>query len=213
MSRNIACALAAIILSLNVLSLSAANAGTLTYAGYQVLNNQTVQLVDEALGLNETGGSGMITLTGIDGGNTALETFCIDVAQWLQPAGAFSTGASLTGAFGDTVNALLTNALPTLGSIYDASSALQIAIWKAEYGAALSITGPNGAIALANQYLDNVAANRWTADPSMQVAVLDGQGITQSQAYLSPVPEPATIAVLVVGLVGLAASRRLFNRI
>lgn len=184
-----------------------AHAGTLTYSNYTIIDPQRVTLSGDALGRRETATAGEITLLGINGGTGALSTFCIDVADWLTPAGQFSTGAYLIGSFAEQVNALLTHVLPTLGTNGYASSALQVAIWQAEYGSRLTVGGNAAVLDLAAQYLGAVQSGLWTADGSMKVAVLNGNGVDQSQAYLARVPEPASFAVLGMALLGAAAWR------
>ena len=173
-------------------SIASAHAGTLSYSGYSLLNGQNVHLKDTALGIDETVGAGQITLQHINGGNTSLATFCIDIADWLQSPGSFTTGTFVTGALGTTVNALLTHVAPS--QELNASAALQVAIWKAEYGSALTVSGNDTVTNQASTYLGNISSGLWQADPSMQVLKLDGNGSNQSQAYLARVPEPATLA-------------------
>ena len=70
------------------------------------------------------------------------------------------------------------------------------------------MSGNDTVTSLAATYLSNVNSGTWKADPRMQVSVLAGNGHNQDQAYLSRVPEPATLAVLGVGLLGFVAIRR-----
>lgn len=107
----------------------------------------------------------------------------------------------MTGKFGNEVNALISHVLPTFSLDANASAALQVAIWKAEYGAALSVWGNEAVTSLAATYLHNLSSGAWTADPNERVAVLVGRG-NQRQVYLSATPEPASLAVLGAALLG-----------
>jgi hypothetical protein len=183
---------------------SAAHAGPVTYNGYSVLNDQNVELKQDIIHFDEWGGSGEILLNTSEG---VLAVWCVDSYDWLQGAGSFLSSRVMTGLAGNAVNALLTNGTPLLGSDPNASSALQIAIWKAVNGPELQVGPPGPNTALAETYLDNVARGVWHPDPRMEVTVLSGGGLNQDQAYLTAVPEPESLAVVGAGLLALGALR------
>ena len=201
---------------------TAANASSINYSGYSVLNNQNVTLNDAALGIaNESGGSGEITLSNTNTSAGFIESWCVDIEHELGWSGQFTAGRAITGALGNAINALLTHVNPDTDP--NASSALQVAIWLSEYGQSLSVTAPATVLTLANTYLANLSSGIWTANPADQVAFLAGNGTTQDQAYLvagtpvstgavpAKIPEPATLALLLGAAlltIGLACRRR-----
>ncbi len=194
---------------LAIAAIAPAHAGQVTYSSYSVLNSQEVTLTDAALGIaNERSGSGQITLNGTNTPGGIIKTWCVDIAHYLLGSGSFTTGGVLDSAVSNKVNALLTHVVPTLGEGSDTSSALQVAIWKAEYGSHLTVSAPEDVSKLADKYLSRVSNGTWAADPTMRVAVLSGGGVNQDQAYLTPVPEPASVAVVAASLIGLGLIRR-----
>jgi hypothetical protein len=208
MSRLLRRALAA----LGVLAaVSTAQAGTLSYDGYSVFNGQNVAVTDASLGVDELGGAGQIILFTDDAVGFALAAWCIDISDMLLASGQYSTGTFLSGPFGSTVNALLSNVTPLLDSDPNVSAALQVAIWKAEYGGDLTVTVADPVTALADQYLRLVSDGTFRPDPTMGVTVLAAQG-NQNLVYLAPVQEPVSIALLGTGLVGAALARRWLSR-
>ena len=185
---------------------TAANAGTFGYNNYSVLSPATVTLTDTRLGVDETGLAGQVTLYPTIG--TALSTFCFDIQHLLTQSGTFTTGTFLTGTIASSINALLAHVLPTLATDSDASAALQVAIWKTEYGRDLTVTSQSTTVlSKADSYIASLTSGAWKPDATKTVAFLNGNGIDQNQIYLTAVPEPATVSILGLSLAGLLALR------
>lgn len=179
-----------------------ARAGTVEYNGYNVLNNSSATISSNSG--NELVGSGQIQLNTTTG---MLSTWCVDVYDYLKTAGVFNTGTYMTGEVADKINALLSNGEPMLSSGFNVSSALQIAVWRVEYSD-LTITAQNSNTnALADSYISHVNDGTWQANGNMAVALLMEDG-NQIQAYLTAVPEPASMMLMAVGLLGYMTTRR-----
>jgi len=129
------------------------------------------------------------------------------------------------------ITALLTNgSIQTQNTVNTA--AMQLAIWDIEYDTAAANgtynltstsdgfyftstggTNSSATLAQAQTYLNNVTSGTWVSDASHSVQYLmSNPSGTQNLIYLqtnaSAVPEPSTVAVMGLGLIGLWAVRR-----
>jgi len=190
--------------------ISTANAGVYSYDSYD-FSGGNVHFTDASLGIaNEYAGAGLITLNG----SSVIRAYCVDIAHWLLPSGTYNVGIdpatnpNLTGSMIAAIGALIYNG--------DNFGAVQLAIWKIEYGAAASFTPDDtGLLTLADTYLENVK-NTWSVPPNLalfELTPVDGQ-VNQTLVYLADppasVPEPGTLTLLGGGLLmtGLVARRR-----
>jgi hypothetical protein len=201
------------------LTTTAASAGTLNYTSYGVTNAQNVHITDPALGVNnEYGGAGQIVL--YNGSTPVFEAWCVDIQDWLSVSGTYTTGSSPSSAglsppadreIGALIYAYNTNA--SVNSVYNASAAIQLAIWQIDYGSGLLLNPDNSALtALADQYVADVSpGGSWTLPSNWDLDILyaniPGHQGNQNLAYVTDVPvaEPGT---LMLWLTGLAALRR-----
>ena len=197
-------------------AVSHASAGTLSYSGYGLLNPQNVTITDTALGVSgDYGAAGQITLTNVAlGGNPSADflAWCIDIQHFFQGSGTFifgspPSGSGVSDAAAGEIAALIANsggALATDG--YNASAAVQMAIWKVEYGNALVLTPDNSALtALSNSYVANVTGGTWTPG-GMHLDVLSNGG-TNNQELAYDAPAPSAIGPFGVGLAALGVFR------
>jgi hypothetical protein len=142
---------------------------------------------------------------------------------------AGSTNGTFTQAQVTRLTALLTNgALQAQNTVNTA--ALQIAIWEVEYdtptGGVYNLTNSDSfyfthtsdsnsvaALTQAQVYLNDVTNSTWTTDSTHFVEFLTSTtGSVQDLIYLAngtvATPEPSTLAVFGIGLIGLWAARR-----
>jgi hypothetical protein len=159
-------------------------------------------------------------------GDTLL-SYCIDIFHDLSAA-TFTPAAVTTTSLSATkiaqISALLSNG-ESLVTSADRSAAEQLAIWEIvnENSGVYSLSSGNlfasnisqNAVSIANSYLSNITSGVWTADPSLQLAVLTSAN-NQTQLVwgasatkvLGAVPEPATWAMMLVGFGGIGAALR-----
>jgi hypothetical protein len=199
-----------VLAGIGLLALAMPAQAGITYTSYTVLNDQNVTV--QFANTTETGGAGLITLHGVvqDGISVGdLSVWCVDLFDNLASSGSFTTRTpyAFDNATYGKVDALISNGTPLLGGNNNASAALQIAIWTELFGSIATISAPSAVETLAATYVTDVTKGTWAANPHTTLIELMGIG-NQSQAFLSNVPEPVSMAMLGTGLAGIIAARR-----
>jgi hypothetical protein len=193
-------------------------ASAYTYNGYNVVNAQNLRIrVDPPQTSYELGGVGQVVLhgSGADSGNN-LAVWCLDVFDWLAGSGTYSSGAlqpttpntgtigvNLSGTQIGQIGALVAHANSLISTAYDASAAIQLAIWHVEYGSdAFSYLGGGSNLAtLASEYYNNATKGTW--DPVSGLQALYVTSGNQTMTFIATTPLPATWAMLLGGVLGL----------
>lgn len=207
------------------LATSPAMADTLTYTGYSITNAKSVTITTPTIG---TVGAGRIVLSGVQINNVGaanVNAWCIDLNNTLQGMGTYGLGGLTDTLLAGNLNALLNGAAVSNLSLTTGvnSAALQVAIWKTVVPAFAMSTSTAESLSIwntANTMLADVANSSnltWKTSSTMQIVTLDPPlGGNQRLITLIPgnsggnqtVPEPASIALITVGLAGIAVARR-----
>jgi hypothetical protein len=251
---------------LTALMTSSAGAGTISVSFPSYASGNYVEVYDSAA--SPIGGSN--NSEGLDTGAIALQTsigsfnsYCADIFDYIyegtgynmnestlgtssqyatngSTSGSNTTYANFTKSQVNVIGALLANGDIPNNTVN--STALQIAIWEVEYGAANAngsytlgtgsnfditavttaegyssgqVTASQTEMTLAQQYLNDAAGYLngsnfvsaiWGMTANEFVVYLTEAGV-QSQVFLAT-PEPSSVALISVGLLGLWAARR-----
>lgn len=207
-----------------------ASAGTVDYSSYSVPNEINITILNPN---NISGGSGQILLHLTNGGT--LPTWCVDIFHYLTTSGSYqilpgtsttNNGSPLSGPTNSLLstqlgeigalalhgNSLLLQSPPVGYSKSEVSSAIQIAIWSAEYTVFDYTVSDSKVATLVADYIADVSGPTPLWVPYTGFVFLSGtnsQGLVD-QGLITVVPEPSTWAMLLLGFAGLgfAAYRR-----
>lgn len=181
---------------------AAAQADTFTLGGLALTNTGTLQLSGALNGHYYAG-----PFTASINGGASFRTYCADLAHSAHygDSQAFTlTDTATLGSDFQLAARLLNKYGVAAGNDPLKNAALQGAIWKALNGSALTIAdGTAGAAALANAYLAEDLS-----EVSNHALFYGLGGQNQSMIGVAPVPEPASIAALAVGGMGLLRRRK-----
>lgn len=140
-------------------------------------------------------------------GGASFRTFCADLGHEANYGSAQAVTlvdtATLDGGYQQAAR-ILNKYGATAGNDPLKNAALQGGIWKALYGSALTLAdGTAGATTLASAY-----ATEDLSAYSSHATFYNLGGANQSMIGAAPVPEPAAVAALGVGAVGLLRRRK-----
>ncbi len=220
--------LAAAAFAVGIAASAPVSAQTVGYTSYSLTNRETVDIDNPNIG---PVGAGRIVLQGvtINGvGAANINAWCIDVNNTLiQGTATYGFGSLSDATMAIKLNALLNGASSLNLTSGVNSAAMQVAVWKfvvpgfvmnnSFSNAGTSLAETQLINSLSNTFVTNVNSSIWTANPAQTLKTLDPLNPTTNQRLITlvptpsagiTVPEPASIALITVGLAGISVARR-----
>jgi hypothetical protein len=199
-----------------VAGVNVASAATFTYSSYSVTNEQDITILTPN---SISGGAGQIKLIG-SGANAGVVTndgadilaWCLNIYTYLANSGTYTVGTLTTAGTGGSnptltttqigeIGALMLNGDAIINSSTNVSAAIQLAIWKIEYGNTFTSSGLSSAVTtLANTYISDVNGGSW--GPDYNVSLLS-ESDNQNLGFVTPTPLPSTWTMMLIGAAGL----------
>lgn len=138
-----------------------------------------------------------------------LLVYCTDLHDYESTPETYTVGYLTSSYQPNSTPALSTTQVNNIATLiadnYTDQAATQLAIWSVEYGNAFSFSNTTSTI--SNDVTTELAGLNGTAPPNEVLYQLQASG-AQGFVYLDPIPEPASMAVLGVAMIGIGAARR-----
>jgi hypothetical protein len=140
---------------------------------------------------------------------SGLLFYCSDLYNYSATPATYTVGyltSSHQPSVGNVLSSMQLNKITTLlAGNYADHSATQLAIWSIEYGNAFSFSGTSSQV--ANDVTSYLGGLDGSAPAGFRLFQLQASGV-QGFAFISPVPEPTTLALLGAGLIGVSVAKR-----